>query len=86
MKTEMLIKELHELANSEDVLDGYTDTQKIKRIAKETLKLLKLQEPAAPKIIEHNTVGTIHVCKKCKKPLIGRANYCWNCGQKVNWE
>ena len=32
-----------------------------------------------------NTCGALYKCPECETPLVGKANYCFHCGQQIDW-
>ena len=69
----------------------YENTGCLELLRKDTLSMLREQEPVKP-IIKHemddvcSCIDNVAYCGKCGEP-IGRLkkNYCSNCGRKVAW-
>ena len=53
----------------------------LKRAALEYIK----GNPKTPVMICLNTYGAVYKCPDCETPLVGTANYCFHCGQQINW-
>ena len=42
-------------------------------------------ESKTPIMICLNSYGAVYKCPTCDTPLVGKANYCFNCGQEMKW-
>lgn len=67
----------------EELIDGIIDgcgSVRLREAAELAIDLIKKREPMKP-YFEHG-----YFCSGCNSEIVPGTDYCWNCGQKLNWE
>lgn len=80
-------KEILEALFSESTGEDYPYTDKFGNALRMAIESMEKQIPKKPNVCKNlMTKGSVRVCPSCSTIIENTDSYCYECGQKLDWE